>query len=129
MAVNIAIYFFFFRSSFSPQAHSTFIKLFCLNSFVISFSVMLLGLRCRKKNVILCPLRDWLCKPWLMLFTNMTQEPYDSDCYHIMTVNCRKVKNLSMPGFRLWVLDFRSNTFPCMTLDKLLLLNLSLSIK
>lgn len=120
MAVNIAI--FFFQSGFSPQAHSTFIKLFCLNSFVISFC-------CRKKNVVLCPLRDWLCKPWLILFTNMTQEPYDSDCYHIMTVNCRKVKSFSMPGFRLWVLDFRSDTFPCMTLDKLLLLNLSLSIK
>ena len=59
-----------------------------------------------------------------MLFTNMTQEPYDSDWYHFMTVNCRKVKNFSLPGFRLWVLDFRSDTFPFMTLDKLLPLHL-----
>lgn len=64
-----------------------------------------------------------------MLFTNMSQEPYDSDCYHFMTVNCGKVKSFNVPGFRLWVLDFRSDTFPCMTLDKLLPLNLSLSIK
>ena len=45
MAVNIAEKkkFFFFKVVFHPR-HSTFIKLFYLNSFVICFSVMLLGI-------------------------------------------------------------------------------------